>query len=123
MEWMALILGSVAGGVSRYAVGLAIGHAYESPFPFGTLSVNAIGCIIIGFLSSAGGVKFPFPEEARLLLITGFCGGFTTFSALILETVSLSRGGAWGMAGTYLGASLALGFLAFFLGSSLGRLI
>lgn len=123
MDWLALIVGSVVGGVSRYVVSTAIGHSYESPFPFGTLAVNICGCIIVGFLSSAGGVKFPFPESARLLLVTGFCGGFTTFSALVLETTAMARGGAWTLAASYVGCTFLLGFAAFFAGTSIGRLI
>jgi CrcB protein len=121
MGWLALVIGSIAGGAARYGLGTAISRWHESPFPYGTLTINALACVVIGFLSSAGGVKFPMTFETRLLLITGFCGGFSTFSSFVMEAVALARGGAMTMAAGYVGASLVLGFLAFFVGAVLGR--
>ena len=119
--WLALVIGSIAGGAARHGLGTVIARWHESAFPYGTLTINALACVIIGFLSSAGGVKFPMTYETRLLLITGFCGGFSTFSSFIMESVALARGGAMAAAAGYVGASLVLGFIGFFVGATVGR--
>ena len=123
MGIVALIVGSAVGGVSRYFLGSAVHHATGTAFPLGTLVVNLVGCLVIGFLSAAGGTKFNLGHEAQLLLVTGFCGGFTTFSAFILESEALIRGGMVASAAAYLFSTLLLGFGAFLLGATIGRAI
>jgi fluoride exporter len=122
MKILAVFLGSAVGGVSRYGVGFLVHRYVGDDFPLGTLAVNVLGCLIVGFLATAGGVRFNLTHEAKLLLITGFCGGFTTFSAFILETEGLIRGGAIALAVAYVVLTLAFGIGAFLLGSSVGRL-
>ena len=121
MNFLAVIIGSAVGGLSRYGVGLVTHHFLGDELPFGTLAVNTLGCAIVGFLSAAGGVKFNLSHEARLLLVTGFCGGFTTFSAFILESESMFRNGVTVVAAVYVAGTLFLGFAGFLLGAMLGR--
>lgn len=114
MTWQGALLvalGGAAGSVLRYAVSLALNGAW----PWGTLAVNALGSVAIGALTAAG-----TSGEARLLLVTGVLGGFTTFSAFSLEAATLWGRGPY-LAALYVGASLGLGFAGFFLGVAVGR--
>ena len=72
--------GSFVGGVLRYAMGRALSGIAWLSLPWGTLAVNVAGCFAIGMLSGLGTA---LPAAARLLLITGLCGGFTTFSTFM----------------------------------------
>jgi CrcB protein len=98
-------LGGAAGSVLRYLVSIGALALFGPGFPWGTLAVNALGSAAIGALAGAG-----FDGPARLLLVTGFLGGFTTFSAFSLEAVGLwERSPA--LAVGYVAASVALGVL------------
>lgn len=99
-------LGGALGASARYAVSVAV------PSPWATLAVNVAGCFLAGWLSPAGG-------PGRLLLVTGFCGGFTTFSAFGVETVELSRAGDLARAGTVIALNLGLGLGAVLAGGAL----
>jgi CrcB protein len=77
-------LGGAAGSVLRYLVSMAGLALFGAGFPWGTLAVNVIGSAVIGALVAAG-----LDGQARYLLITGLLGGFTTFSAFSIDTVSL----------------------------------
>lgn len=106
-------LGGAAGSVFRYLISLYMPKP-ESGFPLGTFAVNAVGCLIIGLLMA---FLFRTPNESlRLLLATGFCGGFTTFSAFGIETVQLMSNGKTGIALAYIAASLFAGLIAVALG-------
>jgi fluoride exporter len=121
MRWILVALGSAAGGVARYWLAQRLA-AVSAAYPVGTFVVNLSGCALIGFLAAwrpAGALGSP---EARLLLATGFCGGFTTFSAFAGEMSLLSEGGARGLAAAYAVSSVALGFVLFRAGLWLGRL-
>ncbi len=110
MSATALLLvatGGAAGSVVRYLVSLAALAAFGGAFPWGTLAVNVIGSAAIG-LAAGLGVEGP----ARLLAVTGFLGGFTTFSAFSLETGALFERSP-PLAALYVAASLALGLAAF----------
>jgi CrcB protein len=103
--------GSVAGGVARYLVALLL--ATGTGFPWATLFVNVTGSFIIGCyatLSGSGG-RIPASVQQRLFVMTGFCGGYTTFSAFSLETLLLFRAGMGRTAMIYVGVS-ALAWLA-----------
>ncbi|MBM3750158.1 MAG: fluoride efflux transporter CrcB [Acidimicrobiia bacterium] len=94
-ELLAVALGGAVGAVARYGLTGVMHRAFPGPFPAGTLTVNIVGGLIVGFLSGVlvardGGADHAF----RLFLVVGVCGGFTTFSALSLETVHLMEAGA-----------------------------
>ncbi|PWS35064.1 chromosome condensation protein CrcB [Falsiroseomonas bella] len=100
-------LGGAAGAVARFLVSVAALGLLGSGFPWGTLAVNVLGSAAIGIAAGAG-----LEGPARLLLVTGFLGGFTTFSAFSLETGLLfERHPA--LAALYVAASVALGLAAF----------
>lgn len=106
-------LGGALGTVARYLVGLAAVPVSQT-MPWGTVGINVTGSFLIGFfgtLTLAGG-RFPVPENVRLFVMVGFCGGFTTFSAFSLQTLDLLRSGATGRAVVNVVASVAFCLLA-----------
>ena len=109
-------LGGALGSMARYGVGMALAAWAGLSFPFGTLVVNVLGCFLIGLALAAGwGAEHPL----RLLLVTGFLGGFTTFSAFGGETIELMRAAAPLKAFLNIAANILLGLLATWLGFSL----
>ena len=116
-----LAVGGVAGTFARYALATAVHRFTGENFPYGTLAVNLSGCFLIGFLAALSGERLLLTPNARLLLVTGFCGAFTTFSALILETGGLLQHGQAGKALLYVLASVGAGFLIFRAGVSAGE--
>jgi len=113
---LGLILGGVAGTLSRYLLAGFVGQVAGVGFPYGTLVVNMLGCFAVGFLSTLVEGKLYLDPSSRLLLFTGFCGAFTTFSTFIFETAGLIREGQMAAAFLNVAASVFLGFLFFALG-------
>ena len=114
-------VGGFIGSICRYLLSLLIQNKFLSTYPFGTLSVNIIGCFLIGIiyaLSDSG----HFSVEWRLFLATGIMGGFTTFSTFSNETVSMLRDAQYGNALLYVSGSVILGLLATFCGIILIKL-
>lgn len=108
--------GGAAGSIARFLFQQLITHYYSSSFPWGTLVVNIVGCFIIGVVyafSEKGNLLSP---EMRLLLATGFCGGFTTFSSFAYDNVSLLRDGELLYTFLYIGGSVLIGLLAAYAG-------
>lgn len=117
-------LGGAVGGVARYLVSRAVQGTLLSTFPFGTMTANVLGCLVIGLVYGlADGDGAPVGADLKLLLTVGFCGGFTTFSTFMNETLTLARGGEALMSALYVGASVALGLLAVMAGFQLAKLI
>ena len=114
-------VGGFIGGILRYLLSQFIQTKFLSTFPFGTLGVNIIGCLVIGLvygLSDRGNLT----QEWRLFLATGICGGFTTFSAFSNETFGMLRDGQYVYAVTYITVSVIFGVLATFSGFSIIKL-
>ena len=122
-KWISLCLGSLIGGVSRYVLAGFVHQSFGSGFPYGTLIVNLSGCFLIGFLNALAEVKFLLTPNARILLMVGFCGAFTTFSTLILETSNLIKDGELIKALINGLGSFLLGLLLFYLGQRSAELI
>jgi len=119
---LAIGIGSFIGGIFRYLLSQFIQARFLSAFPYGTLFVNIIGCFLIGLvfgLADRGNLT----QEWRLIIATGFIGGFTTFSAFSNETVSMLRDGQLGYALVYIIASVVLGLMATFIGISIIKLL
>lgn len=104
-------LGGFFGSVLRYYIGTIFNSAVGSGFPWGTLAVNLIGCFLIGILSALLGRFFPSDSALALLLTTGFCGGFTTFSTFAHEAVQMLHGGSYLSFCVYVALSVLLGLL------------
>ncbi len=111
--------GSAVGGTARYAVGLFVQSKNNVNFPLGTAVINVLGCFLIGMVYAIAARNAQSSSEIKLLLATGFCGGFTTFSAFALENLELFKSGQYLTALTYIILSVVLGILAVFLGAYL----
>ena len=110
-------LGGALGSVARFkASGYVLHHTIDWRFPAGTFAVNVIGCLIAGILAALAEKHDFFEPDLRLLLFTGFLGGFTTFSAFGLETMHLLKRGDVGIAAANVLLSVTLGLLALWLG-------
>jgi fluoride exporter len=117
---LALIIGvgSFIGGFSRYLLSLLIQAKTASPFPLHTLIINIIGCFLIGIVFGFFD-KGQISEEWKLFLATGILGGFTTFSAFSIETLTLFKEGYASYALVYIFVSVFLGLLLTYLAYSL----
>lgn len=115
---LAVALGGAAGSVARYLLSAALQEHRSTVFPTGTLVVNVSGCLAVGFLMRLILDTGEFSPAVRALLITGFCGGFTTFSTFAWETISAIEEAAWWRATAYAGGSVVLGLGAVWLGSA-----
>lgn len=107
-----VFVGSGIGGSLRYAVQYWMGTKSLGNFPAGTFMVNIIGCFLIGIIYSIASKEQWLSLELRMALATGFCGGFTTFSAFALENVTLLRNGNYISFSLYLGMSILFGIAA-----------
>jgi CrcB protein len=122
MGFLAVFFGGGLGSLSRFLLSKLINENANTLFPVGTLIVNIAGCFIIGFAFSLF-EKFVVPSEIRLLLITGFLGGFTTFSSFGLETINLIKGNELVSAVLNVLASIILGLLFVVLGMLLASVL
>ncbi|MEI7998395.1 MAG: fluoride efflux transporter CrcB [Candidatus Omnitrophota bacterium] len=122
-KFLCLTFSGVAGTLARYLLSGVIYQRFGVDFPYGTLVVNLIGCFLIGFFDSLIQDRFLLSPQLRLLLMTGFCGAFTTFSTFILETSNLFKDGEPVRALLNVLISVIAGFLIFRLGVALGKFI
>lgn len=111
-------LGGALGTVARYLTVVAVARLFGSDFPWGTFAVNVSGSLAIGVLVAAIGQWFAGSAELRVLLVTGFLGGFTTFSAYSLEILQLIERRAMLAALLYAIGSVIVSLLAVSIGYS-----
>ena len=114
-------LGGAVGSMLRYGVQRILQVQGTASFPTGTLLVNIAGCFLIGILWSIVSRSLTWNEEMKLLLMTGFCGGFTTFSAFTLEGIGLLKENKTSLFFIYLTASVVGGLLATFIGIRIAK--
>lgn len=115
-KWLLIAAGGAFGSVLRYAIQGWVQRAAESNFPAGTLVVNVVGCLVIGFLTAAFTGPVLIREEYRIGLTVGILGGFTTFSTFGLETFMLATDRQFLLAAANIALSCGLGFVAVWLG-------
>ncbi|MBK6831164.1 MAG: fluoride efflux transporter CrcB [Flavobacteriales bacterium] len=113
-EVLAVFVGGGLGSVARFTVGRWVGSLHTHYWPFGTLLINIIACALIGLLVGFADHKHWIGPTTRLLLVVGFCGGFSTFSAFSTETLTLLQQGHHTGTLLYVGASVVLCVLATF---------
>jgi CrcB protein len=118
--WVAL--GGALGSMARFWMADAVAALTGPAFPWGTLGINVIGSFVIGlaFALTGPGGRFDVPSDARIFVMVGLCGGFTTFSSFSLQTLMLLQGGAVLRAGAYVLGSVVLCLLFVWLGALLG---
>lgn len=110
-------LGGFFGAVLRYAVSDFVQNwSKVTHFPFGTLAVNLLGCLLIGALAQLGEARDIFSPEATSLIFLGFLGAFTTFSTFSSDSVNLMRNGQSLLSYVNIGTSVVLGLAAVWLG-------
>jgi CrcB protein len=120
-----LLLGGAIGTYARYALGRWIGsQTWAQGFPYGTLVINVTGSFILGFASVVILERLrPEYQHWYLLVGTGFCGGYTTFSTFEWETFKLVRDGSWALALANVLASVLIGFAGVLLGVILAEFV
>ena len=120
MTLLLVFLGGGLGAVARHLAGLAATASFGVAFPWGTLLVNVTGCLVMGILAKA----LPAAgADWRLFLMTGILGGYTTFSAFGLDTLTLIERGDTGAALGYVAASVTLSLAAVALGLAIGHML
>jgi len=108
--------GGAAGSILRYLTSVITMKYYSTSFPIATFIVNVVGCFVAGLIFGLISQETTEAQNLKLLLLTGFCGGFTTFSAFALENVKLMNSGNTATAVVYTGISIAAGLLAVWIG-------
>lgn len=111
------------GSVLRHLANLAILRMTGIAFPWGILIINIVGCALIGFFARAIPLNAAWGGDMRLALMTGLCGGFTTFSAFSLDAANLWMRGEPMLAIGYVGASVVLCLIGVALGLAAGNLV
>lgn len=118
MTYLWVGIGSAMGGMARYWLSLAMTALTGPQFPWGTILINIVGSFIIGFFGTLTGIegRMSVPTDARIFVMTGLCGGFTTFSAFSLQTFDLAHDGRWFNAAANVLLSVVLCLVAVTLG-------
>lgn len=122
MAYLWVAIGGALGSMARYGCSGLISQLTGSALPMGTLVVNVSGAALIGIFA---GLSVPegrvlVPVSARLFLMTGICGGYTTFSTFSLETFNLMNGGEWGWAMANIASSVVFCLIAVWFGYAVG---
>ena len=117
MNFILVFIGGGLGAVARYGVAKLVPSS-TAGFPYPTFIANFISCVILGYLLGLI-AQGQIDDKAKLLLATGFCGGFSTFSTFSAETLSLIQNGQMGLATIYIGVSIVVCLIAVFIGLKL----
>ena len=123
LKLLGLALAGAVGTVFRYGLSGLVQRATSLTFPWGTLSVNAIGCFVFGFIWTLSAERLILNSDLRVFVLTGFLGAFTTFSAFIFETNQFVENSQWLFAGINVIGGFAAGLAAYIFGAFLGRLL
>lgn len=116
MSYLIVFIGGGLGSMLRHAVNVASARTLGTGFPYGTLTVNITGSIVMGLLAGYFAFKGEASQGWRLFLMTGILGGYTTFSAFSLDAIALYERGEIGMALGYVAASGAISIFGLFAG-------
>jgi fluoride exporter len=124
LAWLAVAVGGAIGSLARFWITLAMTALTGPQFPWGTLLINVLGSFVIGLVAGFTLVpaRVAMHPDLRIFLMTGFCGGFTTFSSFSLQTLELMQAGELVQALGYVLGSVVLCILFTFGGWALARL-
>lgn len=120
---LAIAAGGALGALARYWMSVWVQRAAGTDFPLGTLSVNVVGSLILGFLYSWSLTRADSAPLVRSLLMVGFLGSFTTFSTFSVETLNLLTAGAFGKSLANIVLSVTIALLAASIGAWFGRTV
>lgn len=118
-----LALAGAVGTLCRYGLSGLVQRFAGADFPWGTLAVNALGCLLFGFVWTLGEERLLISGQTRFIVLTGFMGAFTTFSTFAFETGAFVQESTWRLAAGNLLAHNLLGLCCLFAGLSLGRFV
>ena len=121
MTYVWIVAGAVVGAPLRYFIQGRVQEVAGAGFPWGTLVVNVSGCLAIGLLLTLAEDRGALTREARLMLVTGFLGSYTTFSTFGWESYGLVQDGEIFRAAANIGLSVVVGFFAVWLGAIIAR--
>lgn len=119
--YLAIAIGGTLGCWARYAMTNLVQAIYGRDFPFATLSINVLGSFLMGFLFIETLERLTISPYLRIGILTGFIGGFTTFSTFAMETLLLAEQGEATKSAVYVGLSLVLGLMAAVGGAFIAR--
>lgn len=119
--YIAIAIGGILGCWARYAMTNLVQSICGRDFPYATLSINIVACFLMGFLFFATLERLTISPVLRIGILTGFLGGFSTFSTFAMETLLLAEQGDTGKGVLYVVLSIVLGLLATFGGAFLAR--
>lgn len=122
-KFLWLALAGAMGTLARYGLAGAAQRAFGGDFPWGTFTVNLLGCFVAGLFWSLAESRLNISGQMRVIILMGFMGAFTTFSAYVLETGELLRDAQWLWATGNIVLQNGCGIILFFLGLTVGRLI
>ena len=118
-----LALAGACGTLARYGLAGVVHRWLGGNFPWGTVAVNVLGCLLFGIVWAAGTERATIGPEARFIILTGLMGAFTTFSTFIAESNQLLTGAQLLLGFTNIVLQLLIGTGGFFLGLAIGRII
>ncbi len=124
MKILLIAIAGALGTLARYYLGSFVQRAAGSGgFPWGTFSVNMLGCLLFGFVWTLAEEKFVIGPQARAVILVGFMGALTTFSTFVFDTGALMRGSQLALAVGNIALQNVTGLIFLFLGIAAGRLI
>jgi CrcB protein len=121
VTYLLVFIGGGLGAAARHGINVATARWFGTHFPYGTLTVNVTGSLVMGLIAAYFAFKSGSSQHWRLFLATGVLGGYTTFSAFSLDVAVLYERGAFGQALFYVLVSVVLSILALFAGLFLVR--
>ena len=121
MRLVLVLVGGALGSAGRYLVAIWMADRYGTAFPWGTFTVNVVGSFLIGLIATLADEVGSIGPQARVFLVIGVLGGFTTFSSFSLETLRLVQANQLARAALYVAGSLVVALGAALLGVAAGR--
>ena len=123
LDFLVISLGAIVGANLRYWMSRGAARLLGPVFPYGTLSINVLGSFVVGFFLIWTSERVLVDPRWRLLVVVGFCGGYTTFSSYAYETMAFFEQGQWGLMFTNFFANNLLAFGAALVGMALARVL